>query len=130
MNRRVRRGLTFAAGFLLAASTLALAQAPSLDIEFPFLAAEKTLKAGSYSVDISENGHVVLAAAEGGAAVDIVPQKQISDRKVDRLELVFDVVGSAKFLSEVKVPGKGHYLVGRRPEAQERQTVKGPKAGK
>lgn len=130
MNRRARRGLTFAAGLLLSASTLALAQAPSLDIEFPFLAAEKTLKAGSYSVDIAENGHVVLAAAQGGAAVDIVPQKQISDRKVDRLELVFDVVGSAKFLSEVKVPGKGHYLVGRRPEAQERQTVKGPKVGK
>ena len=130
MNRRVRRGLTFAAGLLLSASTLALAQAPSLDIEFPFLAAEKTLKAGSYSVDIAENGHVVLAAAQGGAAVDIVPQKQISDRKVDRLELVFDVVGSAKFLSEVLLPGKGGCQVNRHPNSEERQSVKGPKPAK
>jgi len=129
MNRRIRRRLTFAAGFLLAASTLALAQAASLDIEFPFLAAEKTLKAGSYSVDIAANGNVVLTAAQGGAAVEIPTQKQLSDRKVDRTELVFEVVGSARFLSEVKVPGKGHYLVARRADAQERQTVKGPKAG-
>jgi hypothetical protein len=129
MVRRVRRGLAFAAGILLAASTLAFAQAPSLDIDFPFLAADKTLKPGSYSVDITDNGHVVLTPGQGGTALDIEPQKKLSDRKVDRLELVFDVVGSAKFLSEVKVPGKGHYLVGRRPDALERETVKGPKAG-
>lgn len=130
MNRRVRRRLPFAAGVLLAASTLALAQAPSLDIDFPFLAAEKTVKAGSYSVDIAGNGSVVLTPAQGGAAVEVVPQKQLSDRKIDRPELVFDVVGSARFLSEVKVPGKGHYLIARRGDAQERETVKGPKVGK
>jgi hypothetical protein len=130
MNRRVCRGLAFAAGLLLVTSTLALAQAPGLDIDFPFLAAEKTLKAGSYSVDIAGNGNVVLTAAQGGAAVEIPTQKQLSDRRVDRPELVFDVVGSARFLSEVKVPGKGHYLVARRGDAQERETVKGPKAGK
>jgi hypothetical protein len=129
MNRRVCRRLALAAGFLLAASTLAIAQAASLDIEFPFLAAEKTLKAGSYSVDIAANGSVVLTAAQGGAAVEIPTQKQLSDRKVERTELVFEVVGSARFLSEVKVPGKGHYLVARRADAQERQTVKGPKVG-
>lgn len=129
MVRRVRRGFSHAAGILLVASTLAFAQAPSLDIDFPFLAADKTLKAGSYSVDITDAGRVVLTPGQGGAALDIEPQKKLSDRKVDRVELVFDVVGSAKFLSEVKVPGKGHYLVARRPDAQERQTVKGPKAG-
>lgn len=127
MVRRVRRGFAFAAGVLLAASTLVLAQAPSLEVDFPFLAANKTLKAGSYSVDITDAGRVVLTPGQGGTALDIEPQKKLSDRKVDRLELVFDVVGSATFLSEVKVPGKGHYLVGRQPDAQERKTVKGPK---
>ena len=109
---------------------LVLAQAPAIEIEFPFLAAEKTLKPGSYSVDIAGNGNVVLAPADGGTAVEVTPAKKLSDRSSDRAEMVFDVVGSAKFLSEVKVPGKGHYLLGRQAGAQERETVKGPKAGK
>lgn len=130
MNRRVGRSLVFAVGVLLAACTLALAQSPSLEIEFPFLAADKTLKAGSYSVDIAENGSVVLTPAAGGTAVEVSPARKLSDRKIDRPELVFDVVGSARFLSEVKVPGKGIYRVGLRSDAQEQQTVKGPKVGK
>lgn len=130
MDRRLRRAFAAAAGLFVAASTLVLAQAPAIEIEFPFLAAEKTLKPGSYSVDIAGNGNVVLAPADGGTAVEVTPAKKLSDRSSDRAELVFDVVGSAKFLSEVKVPGKGHYLLGRQAGAQERETVKGPKAGK
>ena len=130
MDRRLRRPFVVAAALLVAASTLALAQAPAIEIEFPFLAAQKTLQAGSYSVDVAGNGNVVITPAAGGPAVEVTPAKKLSDRSSDRAELVFDVVGSAKFLSEVKVPGKGHYLLGRQEGAQERETVKGPKAAK
>ena len=51
-------------------------------------------------------------------------------RKVQRAEVIFDVVGSAKFLSEVFVPEKGGCQVARQAESIERETVKAPKPAK
>ena len=44
-----------------------------------------------------------------------------------KAELVFDVVGSARFLAQVWLPGKDGCLVGRQNEAQEQVTVKSPR---
>jgi hypothetical protein len=130
MNRRGIRAVVILAAFILAAASWAHAEAPAISIEFRFVAAGKTLNAGTYSVDISPSGNVVLTATEGGAGVECPGTKKLNDRNVDRMELRFDVVGSARFLSEVKLPGKGQFVVARQEGAQEQQIVKGPKAAK
>jgi hypothetical protein len=130
MKRRVIRSGIVIAALLLAGSAWAQVQAPSVDVGFPFVAAGKTLKAGSYAVDIAPNGSVVLAPEQGGPAFEVADARKLHDRTIKRPELVFDVVGSARFLSEVRVPGKGAYLVGRRGDAQEQETVSGPKVTK
>ena len=130
MNRRRFRALVVAAVLMLAGSAWAQAQAPGVDIDFKFIAAGKTLNAGTYTVDVAPNGNVVLTAAEGGASVEIADTRKLNDRNFDRPELMFDVVGSARFLAQVKLPGKGHFVVGRQEGAQEQETVKGPKTDK
>ena len=130
MNRRCFRTLVVAAALMLAGFAWAQAQAPGVDIDFTFIAAGKTLNAGTYTVDVAPNGTVVLTAAEGGASVEIPDTRKLNDRNFDRPELMFDVVGSARFLAQVKLPGKGHFVVGRQEGAQEQETVKGPKTDK
>jgi hypothetical protein len=130
MNRRRFRALVVAAVLMLAGSAWAQAQAPGVDIDFKFIAAGKTLNAGTYTVDVAPNGNVVLTAAEGGASVEVPDTRKLNDRNFDRPELMFDVVGSARFLAQVKLPGKGHFVVGRQEGAQEQETVKGPKTDK
>ena len=130
MNRRRFRALVVAAVLMLAGSAWAQAQAPGVNIDFKFIAAGKTLNAGTYTVDVAPNGNVVLTAAEGGASVEIADTRKLNDRNFDRPELMFDVVGSARFLAQVKLPGKGHFVVGRQEGAQEQETVKGPKTDK
>ena len=130
MNRRGIRTFVIVAAFILAGASWAHAQAPTVNIDFRFVAAGKTLNAGTYSVDISPSGHVVLTAADGGTAVELPETKKLNDRTVDRPELMFDVVGSARFLSQVKLPGKGHFVVGRQEGAEGQETVKGAKTGK
>lgn len=130
MNRRrvfAMCGIAIITAFVLAAGTPAWAQDPSLSIKFPFAVGGKVLDAGTYSVGTASNGNVVLTP-ESGAAVEVAPIKEISQRKVDRPELVFEVVGSMYFLSEVWLPGKGGTLVGKVDYSQERKSVKGPKA--
>ena len=129
MNRRGIRTFVIVAAFILAGASWAHAQAPAVNIDFRFVAAGKTLNAGTYSVDISPSGNVVLTT-EGGAAVEFPDTRKLNDRNVDRVELMFDVVGSARFLSQVKLPGKGHFVVGRQEGAGGQETVKGPKTGK
>jgi hypothetical protein len=104
----------------------AWAEAPVISIDFSFVAGGKTLSAGNWAVDIADGCKVVLTHEKGGDPVEISAIQPLS-RKVERAEVVFDVVGSAMFLSEVLVPGKGGCQVNRHPGSQERQTVKAPK---
>ncbi len=130
MNGRFFRSSVIILALILAGGVWAHAQAPSVNIKFPFVAAGKTLNAGTYSVDVAENGNVVLTAAEGGATVEFADTRKLNDRNFDRPELMFDVVGSARMLAQVKLPGKGHFVVGRQEGAVEQETVKGPKTDK
>ena len=130
MNRRRFSTLALAFALILTGAAWAQAQAPSVTVDFKFIAAGKSMNPGTYTIDIAPSGPVILTAAEGGAAVDLPDTRQLNDRKFDRPELMFDVVGSARFLAQVKLPGKGHFVVGRQEDAQEQETVKGPKTDK
>jgi hypothetical protein len=130
MNGRIIRSLVIVVALILAGSAWAQAQAPGVNVDFKFIAAGKTLNAGTYAVDLAPSGNVVLTSADGATSVEIPDTKKLSDRKFDRPELMFDVVGSARFLAQVKLPGKGHFVVGRQEGAQEQETVKGPKTDK
>jgi len=130
MNGRFIRSSVIILALVIAGGAWASAQAPGVNVKFPFVAAGKTLDAGTYAVDVAENGNVVLTAAGGGAVVEFPETKKLNDRKFDRPELMFDVVGSARFLAQVKLPGKGHFVVNRQEGAVEQETVKGPKTDK
>ena len=128
MKVRIVRSVIFIAALLLVGSAWAQAQAPSVHIGFGFVAAGKMLNAGDYSFTVASDGKVTLTPEKGGAALELPRMKTLSNRNVQRTELVFDVSGSVKYLSEVWLPGKGGCLVGRADDTQEQVTVSGPKA--
>jgi hypothetical protein len=130
MKSHIVHNCVVIAALILAGGAWAQAQAPSVQIGFKFVAAGKTFDAGSYSVDIASTGNVVLTPENGGAAVEIPQLKTLSHRNVQKLELRFDRVGSAMFLSEVWLPGKGGCLVGKVDNPEERVSVSGPKITK
>jgi hypothetical protein len=124
---RTIRSLIITVALVLAVSALSAAQTPTVKVGYNFLVAGKTLAAGTYSVDVAANGNVVLTPEKDGTAVEIPQLKLLSKRKVDRVELAFDKVGSVHYLSEVWVPGKGGIQVATVPYSEEREMVTGPK---
>ena len=124
MYGRVIRNVVIIALFILVGTSWA--QAQGVTVDFSFVAGGKTMAAGTYSVDIAADCKVVLTSDKGGAPVELASIKTLN-RKVSRPELIFDVVGSARFLSEAFVPEKGGCQVNRHPDSLERQSVKGPK---
>ena len=124
---RMFRSFIITVAVVLAVSALASAQTPTVKVGFNFLVAGKTLSAGTYSVDVAANGNVVFTPEAGGTAVEAPQLKVLSKRNVDRVELGFDLVGSAYYLSEVWVPGKGGFQVAKVPYAEDHETVSGPK---
>jgi hypothetical protein len=126
--RIIRIGIIF--GVLMITGVASVqAEPPTITVDFSFVAGGKTLSAGNWAVDIAPDCRVVLTHEKGGDPVELSSIKTLS-RSVQRAELVFDVVGSARFLSEVLLPGKGGCQVNRHPSSQERETVKGPKPAK
>jgi hypothetical protein len=132
MNRRLRTVVLLVV-FVLSVAVFAQAQTPApgmgIKVDSSFVAAGKTLAKGAYAVDINAAGNVTLTAAEGGAVVELPALKKFS-RNVQRVDMVFDIVGDMKFLSEVWVPGKGAVKVGSQPQSAERVTIHGDKVAK
>jgi hypothetical protein len=131
MNGRRIRTLVVVAVLALVGVGIAQAQTPALTVavDSQFVAIGKTLAKGTYTVDITPAGNAVLTPEGGGASLEMPALKKYT-RNVKRVELVFDIVGDMKFLSEVWVPGKGAVKVGSQPESAERVSVHGAKAGK
>ena len=127
MMVRIVRSFIAAVALVFAVSALASAQAATVKVGFDFLVAGKTVSAGAYSVDVAANGNIVFTPEKGGAAVEFPQLKVLSTRKTDRVELGFDVVGSAHYLSQVWVPGKGGFQVAKVPYAEDHESVSGPK---
>jgi hypothetical protein len=129
MYGRIIRSIFISAAIILVGASFAQAQPAVISVDFSFVAGGKTMAAGNYTVDIAADCKVVLTPEKGGAAVELASIKTLG-RKVSRPELVFDVVGSARILSEALVPEKGSCQVNRHPDSTERQTVKAPKPQK
>jgi hypothetical protein len=129
MHGRIIRVIVIIAVFIFAGVSFAQAASPSVKIDFSFVAGGRTMTAGTYTVDIAADCKVVLASEKGGAPMELASIKTLT-RKVSRTELVFDVVGSVRILSEALLPGKGGCQVNRHPDSQELQTVKGDKPAK
>ncbi len=127
MKARTVRRIIVTAALVLTVSALASAAAPTVKVGFNFLVAGKTLDAGTYAVDVAANGNIVFTPEKGRTAVEVPQIKVLSTRKVDRVELGFNLVGSAKYLTEVWVPGKGGFQVDKVPYTEDRETVTGPK---
>ncbi len=126
MKVRTVRSIIVTVAIVLSFAAMAHAQAPTVKVGFNFLVGSKTLNAGTYTVGVAANGNIVFTP-ESGAAVEIPQLKVLGTRKVDRVELGFDLVGSAHYLSEVWVPGKGGFKVANVTYSEDRETVTGPK---
>jgi hypothetical protein len=125
MKIRMVRTFIVAAALVLAVSALASAQAATVTIKHNFLVGEKTYNAGTYTVDVAANENVVFTPEKGGAPIEFKPVKVLTTRKVKKVELAFDVVGSVKYLSEVWIPGKGGFQIAWVPYSEERTFVTG-----
>ncbi len=126
MNGRIIRTGVVIVALILAGGLWAQAQAQTVNVKFRFVAAGKTFEPGTYTVDFGQNGNVLLTPAQG-ATVEVPRTATMKGRTVRRVELVFDMVGSMRFLSEVWLPEKGGCMVGKQADATEQQTVAGPK---
>jgi hypothetical protein len=124
-----RRGVfvVFIFAFVLAAAAWTQAQAPTLKIDFRFVAAGKALNAGNYSVAVAPNGNVVLTPESGGTAIE-VPTTKTVNKTVQKDQLVFDLIGSMYFLTEAYVPGKGICILASADGSQDRKNVTAAKA--
>jgi hypothetical protein len=108
--------------------SLAEAQAPSVKVGFSFYAAGKEYQSGNYTIEVTPAGHVVLHAAKGGAVVDLTPMKSLGPNdKIQSPKLVFNLIGSDRFLSEVWLPGQDGYLVGSVSGPHDQESVGGGK---
>ncbi len=126
MNGRIIRTGVVIVALILAGGLWAQAQAQTVNVKFRFVAAGQTFEPGTYTVDFGQNGNVLLTPAQG-ATVEVPRTATMKGRTVRRVELVFDMVGSMRFLSEVWLPEKGGCMVGKQADATEQQTVAGPK---
>jgi hypothetical protein len=124
---RTVRSFMVAVALVFAVGALASAETATVKVGFDFLVAGKTLSSGTYSVDVAANGNIVFTPEKGGTAVECPQLKVLSTRKVDRVELGFDLVGSAHYLSQVWVPGKGGFQVAKVPYAEDHESISGPK---
>lgn len=128
MNRRLSVCLLVLAIMTMAAPAWAQEPASGVVVKFPFVAAGKVLDPGTYAIAASPDGKVRLTPEKGGAAQDLTPVKTLNRRKVERPELVFELVGSMWFLTEAWIPGADGFQVGKVDASQERKSVKAPKA--
>jgi hypothetical protein len=128
MNVRIIRTSLAIIALILVGAAWAQAEPSNVQIKFKFIAGSKMLDAGNYAVDLAGD-KVVLTPEGGGAALELAPVKNLGRKKVSKLELVFEEVGSTMYLSEVWVPEKDGVKVSNVDASERRQTVS-PKAKK
>jgi hypothetical protein len=128
MNVRIIRNAIASVALILVGAAFAQAEPSNVQIKFKFIAGTKILEPGSYAVDVAANGGVVLTAEKGGT-VELGQIKSLGRKKVSKLELVFEEVGSQMYLSEVWVPEKDGIKVGN-VDASDRRVTVSPKTAK
>ena len=128
MNARFARLVVAAFAIILVGSAFVHAEtntSNAVNIKFKFIAGSKMLDPGNYTVDVAANGSVTLTP-EKGSAVELPQVKDLGNKKVNKLEVVFEEMGSMMYLSEVWVPAKPGTKVGS-VDAGERRQVVSPK---
>jgi hypothetical protein len=111
-----RRSVAFGVALILlvfVGVAVGQAQAPLTKVGFGFFAGGKALDSGKYTVELTPAGKVVIKSAKGKDAVELAAIKSLGkDEKVKSPKLVFDVVGSQRFLAQVWLPGQDGVQVG------------------
>jgi hypothetical protein len=114
MNRRVY--LTFAALVMLLhlGGAVAYAQSPQrirAVVSFPFVAGGKELPAGTYTVEVTPAGPVMITGTDGARAVmPVITTLGRHDQDPDA-EFVFDKIDGKSVLSELWMPKRDGLLL-------------------
>ncbi len=128
MSRRLVVILVAAVAVAFAASAWAQAQGTPMKIGFSFFAKGKEMPKGTYLIEVTSAGHVVLRSEKGGNTADLTPLKSLGrDDKLQEPKLVFDTVGAFHFLCEVWLPGQEGYQVGSSTGEHDQEIVGGAK---
>lgn len=123
--------VALAAGMFGAASSVFAQDSPDVvfaDVPFAFTFAGKVLQPGRYEVIVAnpEQTQVELVSpAEKGVMGLVMTRLAASEARVADARLVFDEVGTTKYLSEMWLPGRGRdgYLLYAAKEPHTHKTV-------
>jgi hypothetical protein len=94
-------------------ASLAWAGSVSVSIPFSFLAADKEMPAGQYTITPSSGEDQLTLRSNSGGTTMIPVIERLADTGAKQPKIVFDKMDDGKsFLSEVHVPGSDGFLVG------------------
>jgi hypothetical protein len=100
----------------------------SADIPFSFTLAGKSYPAGNYSFTENTTMSAITIMAKDGKQSAVVPYlTRLSSRSLEQADLVFDVVGSDHYLSEVYMPGMDGFAFKAASSTHTHMTVKAKK---
>lgn len=109
----------------------AQAQGSPVKIGFNFVAAGKIVSSGTYSIEPTSSGTVVLRNKRGEVAAELKPLKSLGlNGGEQEPKLVFILSDTMKVLSEIWLPGQEGYLVGTVSGSNQRQIVGGSHSSK
>jgi hypothetical protein len=125
MRRQIGAMLVGVVLVLVAGAGVLQAQSATVDIGFPFTAGGKSFPAGTYRIDGSPDGPVVLRATKPpGEIVSMMVITFLGRHDNDTFpELVFDKTASGLYLSEVWMPGLDGWLVLSTKERHQHQVL-------
>ncbi len=118
----MRQKLTLLGVLVLASVTWVSAQTSrlaSVNVPFEFTVGQTVLPAGSYSVDRDSNNNLLSfreTSGQGASLVLIAGRRAQFAEVSEMFTLVFDKVGSRRYLSEVRYSGQDGFLVRSTPE--------------
>jgi hypothetical protein len=93
----------------------ALAQKAVVKIPFSFVAGDRELPAGTYSIrpEMETQNRLTIRNQDTGDSIMVPVITRLADKGAKELELVFDKAGDKSYLSEVYIPGvDGYHLKG------------------
>jgi hypothetical protein len=109
-----RRAFVTIAVFVIAfvvGGAAAYGQTVSADIGFPFVAGDKAMAAGKYSVEVTAGGQVTLTGPDRSRVLlPVITMLGRHDKDADN-EFVFDKIDAKLVLSEVWMAGKDGLLL-------------------
>lgn len=123
---RHRFMLTGTVFLVLAGCAVAQAQTATVDIKSAFFVGGRAMPAGTYRIEQTGSGEVVLQGGATDSASVVMPVITVLGRlSSDKSpELVFDKVNGGLYLSEIWLPGRDGLLVLATKEAHEHQVLR------